>query len=116
MNLTLIQVYAPTSDADEEEREEVYNCIEELLEHTPRKDAVIVMGNFNPKIGHQAVEEVCRNFRLGKRNEAGDQLAQFCIEHKFTIMNTCFEQHKRCLYTWTSPNRFHQNQIDYILC
>ena len=59
MNLTLIQVYAPTSDADEEEREEVYNCLEELLEHTPRKDAVIVMGDFNAKIGHQAVEEVC---------------------------------------------------------
>ena len=46
MNLTLIQVYAPTSDADEKEREEVYNCLEELLEHTPRKDAVTVMGNF----------------------------------------------------------------------
>ena len=65
MNLTLIQVYAPTSDADEEEREKVYNCLEELLEHTPRKDAVIVMGYFNTKIGHQAVEEVCRNFGLG---------------------------------------------------
>ena len=72
VNLTLIQVYAPTSDADEEEREEVYNCLEELLEHTPRKDAVIVMGDFNAKIGHQAVEEVCRNFGLGERNEAGD--------------------------------------------
>ena len=51
VNLTLIQVYAPSSDADEEEREEVYNCLEELLEHTPRKDAVIVMGDFNAKIG-----------------------------------------------------------------
>ena len=79
VNLTLIQVYAPTSDADEEEREEVYNCLEELLEHTPRKDAVIAMGNFNAKIGHQAVEEVCRNFRLGERNKVGDQLVQFFI-------------------------------------
>ena len=89
MNLTLIQAYAPTSDADEEEREEVYNCLEELLECTPRKDVVIVMGDFNAKIGHQTVEDVCRNFRLGERNEAGDRLAQICIEHKFTIMNTC---------------------------
>ena len=72
MNLTLIQVYAPISDADEEEREEVYNCLEELLECTPRKDAVIVMGDFNAKIGHQAIEEVCRHFGLGERNEAGD--------------------------------------------
>ena len=72
MNLTLIQVYSPTSDVDEEEREEVYNCLEELLEGTPRKDAVIVMGNFNAKIGHQAVKEVCRNFGLGERIEAGD--------------------------------------------
>ena len=80
MNLTLIHVYASTSDADEEEREEVFNCLGELLEHTPRKDAVIVMGNFNAKIGHQAVEEVCGNFRLGERNEARDRLAQFCIE------------------------------------
>ena len=72
MNLTLIQVYAPPSDFDEEEREEVYNCLEELLEHTPRKDAVIVMDNFNAKIEHQAVEEACGNFRLGERNEAGD--------------------------------------------
>ena len=72
MNLTLIQVYAPTSDADEEEREEVYSPLEELLGCTPRKDAVNVMGDFNVKIGHQEVEEVCRNFRLGERNEAGD--------------------------------------------
>ena len=87
VNLTLIQVYAPTSDADEEEREEVYNCLEELLEHTPRKDAVIVMGDFNAKIGHQTVKEVCRNYGIDERNEAGNQLAQFCIEHKFTLNN-----------------------------
>ena len=54
VNLILIQIYAPASDADEEEREEVYNCLEELLEHTPRKDAVNDMGDFNAKIGHQA--------------------------------------------------------------
>ena len=95
MSLTLIQVYAPTSDTDDEESEEVYNCLEELVECTPRKDVVIIMGNFNAKIGHQAVEEVCGNFGLGERNEAGDQLAQFCIKHIVTIINTCFEQHKR---------------------
>ena len=72
VSLTLIQVYATSSDADEEEREEVCNCLKELLEHTPRKDAVIVIGDFNAKIGHQAVEDVCGNFRLGERNEAGD--------------------------------------------
>ena len=72
VNLTLIQVYAPTSDADEEEWEEVYKCLEELLECTPRKDAVIVMCDFNAKVGHQAVEKVCRKFGLGERNEVGD--------------------------------------------
>ena len=65
---------------------------------------------------HQAVEEVCGHLRLGESNEAGDQLVKFYIRHKFTIMNTCFEQHKRCLYMWTSANGLHWNQIDYILC
>ena len=116
MNITLSQVYTPTTDTEDEEREEFYNNPKELIDIMPKKDAVIVLGDFNSKTGNIKTPGVTGDFGLGDRNEAGDMLVQFCIEHNMTIMNTCFQQPKRHLYTWTSPNGLYRNQIDYILC
>ena len=70
----------------------------------------------NAKVGSQETPGVTGKFGLGVRNEAGQMLIDFCQENTLVIANTLFQQHKRRLYTWTSPGGLHQNQIDYILC
>ena len=67
------------------------------------------------QIGSQETSGVTGKFVLGVQNEAGQRLTEFCQENKLVIANTLFQQHKRRLYTWTSPDGQHQNQIDYIL-
>ena len=84
-NSTVIQVYAPTTDAEEAEVDQFYEDLEDLL-------------------------------WPWSTNEAGERLTEFCQENALVIANTLFQQHKRRLYTWTSPNGQYQNQIDYILC
>ena len=73
-------------------------------------------GDWNAKVGSQETPGVTGKFGLGMRNEAGQRLVEFCQENALVIANTLFQQHKRRLYTWTSPDGQHQNQIDYILC
>ena len=68
------------------------------------------------KVASQETPGVTGKFGLGMRNEAGQKLIEFCQENALFIANTLFQQHKRRLYTWTSPDGQHQNQIDYILC
>ena len=75
-----------------------------------------ILGDWNEKVGSQEVPGVTGKFGLGMRNEAGQRLIEFCQENARAIGNTLFQQHKRRLYTWTSPDGQHQNQIDYILC
>ena len=74
------------------------------------------MGDWNAKVGHQETPGVTGKLGLGIQNEAGQRLIEFCQENALVIANTLFQQHKRRLYTWTSPDGQHQNQIDYILC
>ena len=74
------------------------------------------MGDWNAKIGSQEIPGVTGNFGLGVQNEAGQRLAEFCQANALFIANTLFQQHKRRLYTWTSPDGQHRNQTDYILC
>ena len=114
-NTTVIQVYAPTSNAKEAEVEWFYEDLQDLLELTPEKDVLFIMGDWNAKVGSQETPGVTGKFGLGIRNEAGQMLIEFCQENALVITNTLF-QHKRRLYTWTSPDGQHQNQIDYILC
>ena len=116
LNLTLIQVYAPTTDATEDEIELFYAEIHKTLKQTSKKDIVYLMGDFNAKVGNKEETNIIGKFGLGERNEAGERLFQFCIESRMRITNTWFMQPKRRLYTWTSPNGQHRNQIDYILC
>ena len=115
-NIMVSQVYAPTSNAEEAEVEQCYEDLKDLLELTPKKDVLFITGDWNAKVGSQESPGVTGKFGLGEQNEAGQRLIEFCQENALVIANTLFQQHKRGLYTWTSPDGQHQNQIDYILC
>ena len=106
-NITVIQVYAPTSNAEEAER--FYEDLQDLLELTPKIDVLFIVGDWNAKVGSQDTPGVTGKFGLGMRNEAGQRLIEFCQENTLVIANTLFQQHKRRLYTWTSPDGQHQN-------
>ena len=115
-NITIIQVYAPTSNTEEAEAESFYEDLQDLLELTPKKDVLFSIGDWNAKVGSQETSRVTGKFGLGMQNEAGQRLIEFCQENALVIANPLFQQHKRRLYTWTSPDGQHRNQIDYILC
>ena len=106
-NITVIQVYAPISNAEEAEGERFYEDLQDLLELTPKKDVLFIIGDWNAKVGSQETLGVTGKFGLGIQNEAGQRLIQFCQEIAFVIVNTLFQQHKRRLYTWTSPDGQH---------
>ena len=115
-NITVIQVYAPTSNAEEAKVEWFYEDLQDLLELTAPKDVLFIIGDWNAKVGSQETPGEIGKFGLGMWNEAGQRLIQFCQEKAMVIENSLFQQHKRRLYTWTSPDGQHRNQIDYILC
>ena len=96
--------------------ERFYEDLQDLLELTPKKDVLFIIGDWNAKVGSQETPGVTGKFGLGVPNEAGRRLTEFCQENALVIANTLFQQHKRRLYTWTSPDGQHQNQMDYILC
>ena len=115
-NNTVIQAYAPISNTEEAEVERFYEDLQDLLELTPKKDVLFIIGDWNAKVENQETPGVTGKFGLGVWNEAGQRLIEFCQENPLVIANTLFQQHKGRLYTWTSPDGQHQNQIDYILC
>ena len=100
-NITVIQVYASTSNAEEAEVERFYEDLHNLLELTPPKDVLFIIGDWNAKVGSQETPGVTGKFGLGIRNEAGQRLIEFCQENALVIANTLFQPHKRRLYTWT---------------
>ena len=104
------------NNTEEAEGEQFYEDLQDLLELTPKKDVPFTIGDWNAKVGSQETPGVTGKFGLGVQNEAGQRLIEFCQENALVIANTLFQQHKRILYTWTSPDGQHQNQIDYILC
>ena len=115
-NITVIQVCVLTSNAEEAEVERFYKNIQDLLELTPKKDVLFIIGDWNAKVGSQETTGVTGKFGLGVQNEEGQRLIEFCQKNALVIANTFFQQHKRILYTWTSPDGQYQNQIYYILC
>ena len=115
-NITVIQVYALTSNAEEAEVEQFFEDLRDLLELTPKKDVLFIIGDWNAKVGSQEIPVVTGKFDFGIQNEAGQRLIKFCQKNALVIANTLFQQHNRRLYTWTSPDGQYQNQIDYILC
>ena len=110
----MIQAYAPNSNTEEAEVEWFNEDLLDLLELTPKKDVFFIIGDWNAKSGSQETPGITGKFCLGVQNEAGQWLIEFCQENTLVIANTLFQQHKRRLYTWTSPDGQHQNKIDYI--
>ena len=103
-NITVIQAYAPTSNTEEAGVEQFFEDLQDLLELTPRKDILFIIGDWNAKVGSQEIPGVKGKFGLEIQNEAGERLIEFCQENTLVIANTLFQQHKRRLYTWTSPD------------
>ena len=102
--IRVIQVYAPTTNVKEAEVEQFYEDLQDLLELTPPKDVLFIIGDWNAKVESQETPGVTGKFGLGVQNEAGQRLIEFCQENILAIANTLFQQHKRRLYTWTSPD------------
>ena len=115
-SITVIQVYAPTSNTEETEVERFYEDLQDLLELTPKKYVLFIIGDWNAKVGSQEIPRVTGKFGLGVQNEAGYRLTEFCQKNALVIANILFQEHKRQLYTCTSPDGQYRNQIDYILC
>ena len=109
----VIQAYAPTSNAEEAEVEQFYENLQDLLELTPPKDVLFIIGDWNAKVGSQETPGETGKFGLGIRNEAGQEFCQalieFCQENALVIANILFQQHKRRFYTWTSPDGQYRN-------
>ena len=93
-NITVIQVYAPTSNAEEAEVEQFYEDLQDLLELTLKRDVLFIIGDWNAKVGSQETPGVTGKFGLGVQNEAGQRLIEFCQENTLVIANTLFQQHK----------------------
>ena len=113
-NVTVIQVYSPTSNAEEVEVERFYEDIQDLLELTHKKYVLFIIGDWNAKVGNQEIPGAIGKSGLGLQNETEQRLTEVSQENALVIANTLFQQHGRRLYTWKSPD--FQNQIDYILC
>ena len=105
-NITVIQVYAPTSNTEEAKVERFYEDLQDLLELTPKKDVLFIIGDWNAKVGSQEIPGVIGIFGFGVQNGAGQRLREFFQENALVIANT-FQQHKRRLYTWTSLDGQH---------
>ena len=112
----VIQVNDSTSNSEETEVEWFYEDLQDLLELTHKKYCLFVIGDWNAKVGSQETPGVTSKFDLGVQNEAGQRLIQFFQENALVTGNTLFQQPKRRLYTWTSPDGQHLNPTDYILC
>ena len=100
INITVIQVYAPTSNPEEAEVEWFYEDLQDLLELTP----LFIIGDWYAKAGSQEISGLTGKFGLGVQNEAAQRLTEFHQENALVIANTLFQQHKRRLYTWRLPN------------
>ena len=102
--VTVIQVDAPTTNAEEAEVEQFYEDLQDLLELTIKRDVLFIIGDWNAKVGSQEIPGVTSKFGLGVQNEVEQRLTEFCQQNTVVIANTLFQQHKRQLYTWTSPD------------
>ena len=100
----VMQVYALTSSAEETEVEWFYEDLLDLLELTPQRAVLFIIGDWNAKVGSQEITGVTRKSCLGVQNKGGQRLTEFWQENALVIANTLFQQHKRRLHTWTSPD------------
>ena len=103
-NITVIQASAPPSNAEEAEVGRFYEDLQDLLELTPKKYVLFIIGDWNANVGSQEITGVTGKFGLGVQNETGQRLTEFCQGNTLVIANTLFQHRKRRLYTWTSPD------------
>ena len=97
-SITVIQVYAPTTNVEEAEVEWFYEDLQDLLERRAKNDDLFIMGDWNVEVGSQKAPGVTGKFGLGIQNEEGQSLTEFCQQNTLVIANTLFQQHKRRLY------------------
>ena len=114
-NMSILQTYAPTLDHSDEEVEAYYEEVESALKVVKSDEILIVMGDLNAKVGKGRYDYILGQHGIGKRNERGDRLVQFCVQRNLCIMNTFFQHPERRMYTWKSPGDVHRNQIDYLM-
>ena len=114
-NISIIQVYAPTNDHPDDEIEKFYDDIQKAIKYVKSDEVLVVMGDWNAKVGEGITPGITGQYGLGDRNDRGDRLIQFCQENQLIVTNTTFKQPPRRLYTWKSPGDVARNQIDYIL-
>ncbi|XP_017302944.1 craniofacial development protein 2-like [Diaphorina citri] len=114
VNTFIIQAYAPTLDSNEEEKNKFYDDLNDTLKHKAFQEILIVMGDFNAKVGNSKIDNIVGPHGLGTINSAGQDLINFCNENNMFICNTWFYQKQSARHTWTSPDGNHKNQIDFI--
>ena len=115
INITVVQVYAPTSSSVEEDIEAFYEIVQSVIDQTPSRDSLYIIGDWNAKVGSDISNGITGNFGLGERNDRGDELVEFCSRNDLGIMNTFFKLYPR-RHTWRSPDNITRHQIDYIVC
>uniref|UniRef100_A0A8D8LZ42 Craniofacial development protein 2 n=3 Tax=Cacopsylla melanoneura TaxID=428564 RepID=A0A8D8LZ42_9HEMI len=113
-NMFIIQCYAPTLDSDDEIKEQFYSEVRETIKKKQSQDVLILMGDFNSKVGSQKIDDIIGPYGLGDKNSAGDDLIAFCHENNLFLANTWFQQKESARHTWTSPGQNIKNQIDFI--
>ena len=109
-------MYAPTTNAKETEVERFYEDLQDLLKLAPNKDFLFSIGDCNANVWSQEIPGATGKFGPAVQNESGQRITEFCQENTLVIANTLFQQHKRRLYTWASPDGQYRNQTDYIIC
>ena len=102
-NVSLIQISAPTQDYSDEDIEKFYEEIQQAVKYTNSNEFLLEMGDFNTKVGMEAMKDVVGKFGIGNRNKRGERLIEFCQINNLTISNTWFQHHPRKVYTWKSP-------------
>ena len=115
MNITIIQVYAPTTDYSDEDIEECYELIEDTISKTPKKDFLVILGDWNAKAGtdaHTIWPNTIGRFGHGSTNSRGERLLEFAEKHKFVLANTLYNHKNSRRTTWHAPNGRTDNQID----
>lgn len=115
VDIVIIQVYMPTTQHDDEEIDQMYEQIENLIDQQKGNTNVIVMGDFNAVVGEGSDDKVIGKYGLGKRNERGQRMSEFCKKNQLVVTNTWFKQEERRRYTWKKPGDTGRYQIDYIL-
>src|SRR6184192_1941150 len=116
INVLLVQIYAPNEDEDEEEKDRFYERLDKVIkEYRKGRECVIVMGDFNGKVGENREEDTIGPFGVGVRNDNGERVVNFCKRHNLFATNTWFQQRKSAQHTWISPDKVTKNQIDFVL-